>query len=126
MFELYNGKMIKQINDCHWILQSAENKFIDYFDYVGIKQKLRIGQILTLINDKYEIRLYEDKLEWNSLGNEQDLTVFEGQWKYLGNSEHTQTSGSSIEGPKDCARFRDGILNFFISFLNSYFDFEFC
>ena len=109
MFELFNGQILKQLSDCHWILQHDQKKFIDYFDYVGVKQTLNVGQILVLINDKYEIRLYDDKLERNSLGNAQDFTMFEGQWKYLADSAYTQTAGDSIERPKKCAQFKKGI-----------------
>ena len=82
IFEQTNGLTYKALMDCHWIQYSVDKTFLDYFNFVQAIEDPDEGTVLQLINDVYDISLYEDKIIWNSLDDKTDLNLERGKWKY--------------------------------------------
>ena len=80
MFQLENGEYIEQLPDCRWFQFDSQKKFIDYYDFVELKDDLVGGKVLVLINDINYAEIHENTFYLGSINDKSNLQSQKGNW----------------------------------------------
>ena len=86
MFQLENGQYIEQLPDCRWFQFDSQKKFIDYYDFVELKDDLVGGKVLVLINDINYVEIHNKIFYFGSINNKSNLNKHKGRWIFLSKS----------------------------------------
>ena len=91
------------LSDCHWIQYTTDMKFFDYFDYMGTKKGENGEKGAVLENDKYQLKIYDNKLVWNTLRDRFVESEERGKWIDKGDMSslftHTDLSSACLTKP---------------------------
>ena len=76
MFQLKNGDYFEQLPDCHWFHFDSQKKFVDYYDFVELKE----DSVLVLSNDINYVEIHENKIYLAPINEKENMESQKGQW----------------------------------------------
>ena len=80
VFQLKNGDYFEQLPDCHWFQFDSQKKFVDYYDFVELKEDTVDRKILVLSNDLNYVEIHENTFYLAPINEKDNLKSQKGQW----------------------------------------------
>jgi len=80
VFQLKNGDYFEQLPDCHWFQFDSQKQFVDYYDFVELKEDTVDRKILVLSNDLNYVEIHENTFYLAPINEKDNLKSQKGQW----------------------------------------------